>query len=348
VPLRIGVGRRLGRDIPITSPYTDLRRGFKQVHGGCAERKVFERVCVIVAHTAPSLRILGGVAAAFWLAIFPGTPAAQASGFELRDDLKHEVTFARYPQRIVSLLPSLTETVCALGACDRLVATDRYSDWPPQVRALPKAGGIDDAEVELIVSLKPDLILLSRSQRITDRLQNLGLVCFALNTDSYPEIAHTVRIIGEILGLNDQASHLNETISRAVREVGEQAAARRHGNGPTVYFEVDGPPYAAGPSSFIGELLERLGARNIVTADLGPFPQLNPEYVVRHDPDVIFVTPSEAAHLTERPGWDRIRAVKEHRVCSFASAVRDSIVRPGPRVADGMRAMADCLAKVSP
>jgi iron complex transport system substrate-binding protein len=310
---------------------------------------VFQRVCVIVAHTAPFLHVIGGAAAAaFWLALFLGATAAQASGFELRDDLKREVNFAHYPHRIVSLLPSLTETICALGACDRLVATDRYSDWPAQVRALPKAGGIDDAEVELIVSLKPDLVLLSRSQRITGRLQNLGLVCFALNTDSYPEIAHTVLTIGQILGLEEAADHLNETISRAVREIGEQAAARRRGNGPTVYFEVDGPPYAAGPSSFIGELLERLGARNIVTADLGPFPQLNPEYVVRHNPDVIFVTPTEATHLAERPGWNRIRAVKEHRVCSFAPAVRDSIVRPGPRVADGMRAIADCLEKVSP
>jgi len=133
-----------------------------------------------------------------------------------------------------------------------------------------------------------------------------------------------------------------------VRAIGAQAMARRHGDGPSVYFEADAPPYAAGPSSFIGELLTLLGARNIVAADLGPFPQLNPEYVVRRNPDVIFVSPSQAMHLAERPGWDRIRAVKEQRVCSFAPAVRDSIVRPGPRVADGMRALAECLERVSP
>jgi len=290
---------------------------------------VFEWACVIVA-------------------LFLGAPAAQAAGFALRDDLHRSVTLARYPQRIVTLLPSLTETICALGACGRLVATDNYSDWPPQVQALPKAGGIDDAEIELIVSLRPDLVLLSRSQRITGRLHDLGLASFALNTDSYSEIAHTVTVIGDILGLPDRAKRLNESISEEVQAISARAIARRHGHVPTVYFEVDGPPYAAGPSSYIGELLGLLGARNIVTADLGPFPPLNPEYVVRHDPDVIFVSPSEAAHVADRPGWDRIRAIREHRVCSFIPAVRDTIVRPGPRVAQGMQAIADCLAQMSP
>jgi len=287
-----------------------------------------------------------GVAAA-GVALLLGA-AAPALGVVLRDDLRREVAFAHPPQRIVSLLPSLTETVCALGACDRLVATDRYSNWPAHVQSLPKAGGIDDAQIELIVSLRPDLVLFSSSQRITDRLHDLGLVCFALSTDSYPDISHTVRTIGAILGVPDRAQRLNEAITRAVQQIGAQAMARRRGDGPSVYFEVDGPPYAAGPASFIGALLTRLGARNIVTLDMGAFPQLNPEYVVRHDPDVIFVSPAQVAHLAERPGWDRIHAVRQQRVCAFAPEVRDSIVRPGPRVAEGMRAIADCLARVSP
>jgi iron complex transport system substrate-binding protein len=91
-----------------------------------------------------------------------------------------------------------------------------------------------------------------------------------------------------------------------------------------------------------------LGARNIVEADLGPFPKLNPEYVVRRNPDVIFVSPADAAHLADRPGWDQIRAVREKRLCSFPPEVRDTIVHGGPRIADGMRAIADCLARVSP
>ncbi len=285
---------------------------------------------------------------ALGLAWMLGAHAAPAVALEvLRDDMQRDVAFEQAPKRIITLLPSLTETVCALGACDRLVATDRYSEWPRQVRALPKAGGLDDAEVELIVALKPDLVLVSRSQRITDRLTELGITAFALQTDRYGDIAHTVTTIGAILGMVREAAELNEKIDADVRRIGAQARSHR-GEGPTVYFEVDRAPYAAGAGSFIGELLARLGARNIVGADLGAFPKLNPEYVVRNNPDVIFVSRADAPGLAERPGWDQIRAVKERRICSFASDVTDTIVRPGPRVADGMRAIDECLARVSP
>src|SRR5271165_2479833 len=226
-----------------------------------------------------------------------GAQAARAGGVNVqRDDLQRDVAFERAPKRIITLLPSLTETVCALGACDRLVATDRYSEWPRQVRALPKAGGLDDAEVELIVALKPDLVLVSRSQRITDRLTELGITAFALQTDRYGDIAHTVTTIGAILGMVREAAELNETIDADVRRIGAQARSHR-GEGPTVYFEVDRAPYAAGAGSFIGELLARLGARNIVGADLGAFPKLNPEYVVRGNPDVIFISSADAPGL---------------------------------------------------
>lgn len=279
---------------------------------------------------------------------FSAAAEAAASGFVLRDDLQREVTLPRDPQRIITLVPSLTEIVCALGACGRLVATDEFSNWPAQVKALPKAGGFEDPQIEQIVSLRPNLVLLSRSQRITERLSEFGVVSFALNTESFADIGHTVRAVGLILGLSDRAAELDASIEQAVLKIGDEARAKHRGDGPTVYIEVDRGPYAAGPASFIGELLARLGARNIVTADLGPFPRLNPEYVVNHNPEVIFISPAEATSLAERPGWENIRAVKEHRLCSFAPEVRDTIVRPGPRVAEGMRAMADCLARVAP
>jgi iron complex transport system substrate-binding protein len=228
------------------------------------------------------------------------------------------------------------------------VATDRYSDFPAAVRSLPKAGGLDDAQVEEIVRLKPDVVLLSLSQRIAGRLQELGVQSVALDTQTFAHIAHSVALIGQVLGLPERAAALNEEIDRNVHAVSETARAHRRGPSPSVYVEVDRAPYAAGAGSFIGEMLSRLGARNIVTPDLGPFPRLNPEYVVRHDPDVIIVTEEELPNFAERPGWDQIRAVKEQRVCSFPPEVRYMIERPGPRVADGMQALAACLERVAP
>ena len=291
---------------------------------------------------------LGAAAAAVALLAGSAAQASTAEGFVLRDDLGREVAFAHPPRRIVSLLPSVTETVCALGACDKLVATDRFSDWPAEVRALPKAGGLDDPQIEIVVRLQPDLVLISDTQRIMDRLRELGVATFALKSERYSSIARTVTALGEILGLADRAALLNRQIDAQVQGLSAQMLARRHGTPPTVYFEVDRTPYAAGPSSFIGELLTLLGARNIVTADLGAFPRLNPEYIVRNNPDVIMAAPADAASLAERPGWSEIRAVKQQRICYFPQAVRDTIVRPGPRVAEGMRAIADCLEKVAP
>jgi iron complex transport system substrate-binding protein len=289
----------------------------------------------------------GPLAVTILLASLCGAASA-AADVAVRDDSGREVRFAHPAERVVSLLPSLTETVCALGACPRLVATDRYSDWPAEVRSLPKAGGLDDAQVEEIVRLKPDVVLLSLSQRISGRLQELGVQTVAVDTQTFAQIAHSVALIGQVLGLPERAAALNGEIDRGVCAVSETARAHRHGPGPSVYVEVDSAPYAAGADSFIGEMLARLSARNIVTPDLGPFPRLNPEYVVRHNPDVIIVTEEELPHFGERPGWDQIRAVKEQRVCSFPAEVRYMIERPGPRVAGGMQALEACLERVAP
>jgi iron complex transport system substrate-binding protein len=115
-----------------------------------------------------------------------------------------------------------------------------------------------------------------------------------------------------------------------------------------VYFEVNRGPYGAGEGSFIGETLARLGAQNILPASLGPFPKLNPEYIVRANPDVIMIGERNAEGLAQRPGWQNIRAVREGRVCIFPVVESDVLVRPGPRMADGARLMARCLAEKAP
>jgi iron complex transport system substrate-binding protein len=275
-------------------------------------------------------------------------PAFADAPIGLRDSAQHELRLEHLPRRVITLMPSLTETVCALDECEHLVATDRYSNWPAIVQSLPKAGGLDDAQIELIVGLKPDVVILAHATRVTARLRELGIATFDVETLTYADIARAVTAIGALLGVPEKAELLNRDIERSVDEVGAAATAQLHGRSPLVYFEVDSAPYAAGPQSFIGELLARLGARNILTPELGPFPKLNPEYVVRHDPDVIFVSPQEAPNLGLRPGWTHIRAVHEKRLCSFDPAVSDTVIRPGPRVAQGLRAMADCLVRVAP
>lgn len=276
------------------------------------------------------------------------TAAVAAAPIVLFDAAHREHVFERPPQRIASLLPSLTETVCVLQACDRLVVVDRYSNWPKGVARLPKAGGLEDADVEQIVRAHPDVVLLTHAPSLEERLRSLGLVVFELDTATYADIGRNISTIGALLGVPDRAARLNRKIARAVEVITLATRKRLGGRTPLVYFEVDPTPYGAGPESFIGEMLRLAGARNIISPDLGPFPKLNPEYVVRANPEIIFVSPAAAPDLAQRPGWNRIRAVREGRICSFPPEVRDTIVRPGPRVAEGLEALSECLVRVAP
>lgn len=282
------------------------------------------------------------------LAATSAAGAAAAAPIVLYDSAHHEARFEGPPERIASLLPSLTETVCALEECSRLVVVDRYSDWPESVARLPKAGGLDDVEVEQIVAARPAVVLLAHEARALERLRTLGVVVFEFEAQTYADIARNVSTIGTLLGVPERAERLNLQIERAVEEIAVAARRGLAGRAPSVYYEVDPAPYGAGPQSFIGEMLGRLGVRNVLAADLGPFPMLNPEYVVQANPDVIFISPTEVPQLVHRPGWDQIRALREGRICSFPSDVRDRIVRPGPRVAEGFKAVSECLLRVAP
>ena len=260
----------------------------------------------------------------------------------LRDDRQVAVTVAKPPQRIVSLLPSLTETVCALGQCDKLVGVDRYSNWPESLAKLPRMGGGLDPNIESVVALKPDLVLMATSARGADRLAALGLTVLALEPRSHADVQRVMHLVAQALGVPQQEGervwrHIDAAVNAAAQAMPAQAKGQR------VYFEVSRTPYGASESSFIGETLQRLGARNILPASLGPFPQINPEFVVRAQPDIIMVGDSNFADMAARPGWPNMRAMRTQRVCHFKPDESDVLVRAGPRMAEAARLMAQCL-----
>ena len=288
----------------------------------------------------PIKRILIVLAVLLLLVLAMAT-LAQAAPITVVDDRGHTVTLIQPPQRIVSLLPSLTETVCALGACERLVGVDRYSNWPASVVPLQGVGGGLDPNIEAIVALRPDVVLMATSSRAQARLESLGLKVVALEPKTYADVQRVLGKVGQVLGVAD-ALQVWRVIDAGVQAAAQSlpAAAR----GTRVYFEVNSGPYAAGPSSFIGETLARLGAGNIVPAALGPFPKLNPEFVVRAEPDLIMVGARSAEGLATRPGWSQMRALREGRLCRFDAAQSDVLIRPGPRMAEAARLMAGCLS----
>ncbi|MDM0067920.1 helical backbone metal receptor [Variovorax sp. J31P207] len=278
--------------------------------------------------------------ARLWFAGWLCALALAAQATVVVDERGVGVELPRPPQRIVTVLPSLTESVCALGACDRLVGVDRYSNWPASVRALPQVGGGIDPNVEAIVALKPDVVLLAKSSRVTDRLEALGLKVVVLEPKNHADVRRVLDALARVLGTGDATAvwrAIDASVSAAAQSLPERVKRTR------VYFEINSAPYAAGEASFIGETLSRLGARNIVPAALGPFPKLNPEFVVRADPDLIMVGERSAQGLEQRPGWGRIKAVREGRICRFTAEQSDVLVRPGPRMGEAARLMAGCL-----
>lgn len=268
--------------------------------------------------------------------------ASAASATTVQDDRRQALQIPLPPQRIVSLLPSLTETVCALGACSRLVGLDRYSNWPASVRDLPRVGGGLDPSIESILVLKPDLVLAAGSTRGVERLEALGLTVLRLEPRTHADAQRVLRTVGQALHLPSAQAE------RAWREIeaGVQTAAQslsQRARTLRVYFEVSPAPYGASESSFIGETLTRMGVGNILSGSMGPFPLVNPELVVRAQPDVIMVGDSSHAVIAHRPGWSNLRAMQEGRICVFKPEESDMLVRAGPRLAEGARRMAECL-----
>jgi iron complex transport system substrate-binding protein len=262
------------------------------------------------------------------------------------DDRGRTVRLAAPPQRIVSLLPSLTETVCALQACGRLVGVDRYADWPASVRTLPRVGGLEDTQIERVVALKPDLVLAAMSSRAVDRLEALGLPVLALEPQTLADTRRTIQRVALALGAGAQGDALLAQIdSRVAAALARVPPAWR---GRRVYLEVAATPFAAGEASYVGELLARMGLVNIVPAALGPFPQLNPEFVLRAQPDVVMASAKALAGMPARPGWPALVALRTQHHCGFQPAAWDSLVRPGPRLGEAAEAIADCLAGLGP
>ena len=277
------------------------------------------------------------------------TAMAASLPFSLTDDRGRVVVIEKAPQRIITLLPSLGEIVCELQACERLVGVDRYSNWPDSIKALPKLGGIDDTQLEALVKLKPDLVLLARSSRITQRLESMGITVVALEPQNQEDMRRVIQLIAGALHLpqpQDRAQALWQSIQQKLDETALRVPAKA--KGMRIYFEAGSGYFAAGETSYIGETLKRLGLLNVVTPAMGAFPQVNPEFVVKANPQIIFMGERTATDLKARPGWQRIEAIAQQRICAFTPTQSDIVVRSGPRIPEAADLMVACLKRMFP
>lgn len=287
----------------------------------------------------PSYRtryLAGGIA----LILIGFSLAAFAESISITDDSGVAVSFSKPPERVISLLPSLTESVCALGKCSTLVGTDRFSNWPKSIKDLPKVGGMGDINIERIVQLKPDVVLLEKASPVMARLNGLGIKTFSFDIKSMNDEQRTLQKLDGILGTSEGARVWNQ-IQQQITRANKQLLSRD--KTISVYFEVNPAPFAAGRGSFIGDILTHLGLVNIIPESLGPFPKINPEFVVQSKPEIILLSTSTLADIQNRPGWKLIPAIAKNRVCIFTTEQNDVLVRPGPRMGEAALIISECI-----
>jgi iron complex transport system substrate-binding protein len=267
--------------------------------------------------------------------VFSSFALATTYPLTLKDDLNRTVIINAEPKRIISLLPSHTETVFALGAGQTIIGRDDFSDYPAEVSSLPKLGGLFNPNLEAIIALKPDLVLNSEYGDLTPKLEKAGITVWAGSAQTFDDVFETISLIGKIINRETAASNLNTRIRTEVREV---EIVTRNTKKTSVYYEIDPTPYSVGPNSFIGVLLTKAGGLNIIPKELGDFPKISPELVVQQNPAVIIgVGCAEAA---KRPGWASLNAVKNNRCYTLTSEQDNLVNRPGPRIGQGLKVLA--------
>jgi len=278
----------------------------------------------------------------FFMLVLLNLGSTSAWAYGIVDDQGDRIEFSAPLSRVVSLEPALSELICALGRCSVLVGVDRNSNWPRSLEKLPSVGGGIDPNVEQIYRLNPQVILSSRSALMKKKLGFMGAKVLEFDMTRLDDIHRMMLTLAPLLGVPlEQAqgawSEVQQGLSQAASTISPRARGQR------VYFEVSSDYYAAAQSSFLGELMDRLGLENVLTGNWGPFPRLNPEFILTQNPQLIMLGHQEASDLSQRAAWRDIDAVKNKRVCRFEPEQYDILSRPGPRVVQAMQFMVQCI-----
>ena len=248
--------------------------------------------------------------------------------------------------RIVSLAPSVTETLFAMGLGDCVVGATDFCDHPPEAKAIRRVGGLGSPNIETLLALRPDLVITTYLERrdSADVLRQSGIRLLEIKMTGFEAMFDAFFEIAQATGDPSRA----EKVVAAMRAKLNEAAALYEGiprhKRPRVFIELHPDPLAtAGAASFIDEVVERAGGVNVAHDLSDPYPRVSPESVIEWNPDVIFVcymnpVKNGAGQLARRIGWQEVSAIKQGRIIDDIPP--DLILRPGPRLADGVVAVA--------
>jgi iron complex transport system substrate-binding protein len=262
---------------------------------------------------------------------------------EITDDFGKVITLEKPAEKIVSLAPSHTEILFAIGAGEKVVGVTTADDYPEEVKEIEKVGGFDGWNLEMIISLEPDLVLNygPGSEEDNKRLEEAGIVVAGFMPETIDEVINTIEKIGILTGNNDKAK---EVVEEMKSERDEIISKVKDLGTKRVFYEVyNDPLMTAGPGSFIDELITLAGGENIAKDDDSPYPQYDVEKLIEKNPEV-YLIPNDSTTtletLKERPGFENIDAIKNSQVYSLDANI---VSRPGPRIIEGLKEIAKAI-----
>ncbi|MFL5403288.1 MAG: ABC transporter substrate-binding protein [Gemmatimonadales bacterium] len=267
-------------------------------------------------------------------------PATSPAAIQLVDDAGDTVRLSAPARRVVSLIPATTELLFAIGAGSSVIGRTSYCDYPPAAAAVPDLGDGIKPSLEAVLARRPDLVLLYNSGQnaaVAGRLRELGITAVMLNTDALGDVVRVAAILGKLTGHERGADSTAAVFDTALASATRHITTRR----PKVLLLVwEQPPMTIGRGSFLHELVERAGGENLfsdVTASSGV---VSIEAVAARDPDLIFTTAQGPAAFANRPEWQAVRAIREHR---FLRVSGSEFNRPSPRAPAAIRMLATLM-----
>ncbi|MGE7119270.1 helical backbone metal receptor [Peribacillus sp. NPDC046944] len=277
------------------------------------------------------------------------TKQAVNQGFplSLQDAVGNKVTIEQKPEKIVSLIPSNTEAVFALGSGEKVIGVSENDNYPEETKDIQKIGGME-IDTEMILALQPDIVLAHESAHNSkegiQQLKDAGIPVIIVNdAKSFKEVYTSIEMIGTAIGELDKAKEIVKTMQNKLEKIKEKAKAIKSEDRKSVFVEVSPSPeiYTTGKNTFMDEMLDIISADN-VAGELDGWVKLDEESMIAANPDVIittygYYTGDPVKEVTGRNGWADIQAVKNGEVFDVHS---DIVTRSGPRLIEGVEELA--------
>jgi iron complex transport system substrate-binding protein len=273
------------------------------------------------------------------------TPTGNSKGtMTIKDDLGRKINITGTPKTVISLAPSVTEILYHLGLGDKVVAVDNNTNYPPEATKKPMVSGFKYLGIEVIMSLKPDLIFAADiNKNDIPTLEQYNLKVFVLAPKNISGIFNDIKLVGRIMDIQSKANADAAALEARVKAVTDKTLAQGTGK-PRVYLELDAYMgfYTYGPNSFGDELIIKSGGENIAHGTSSQYPSLGAEYIIAADPQMIIYqtgpwTTTTPDGIKTRTGWGNITAVKNNALYGVDG---DLVSRPGPRIVDALEAIA--------